>query len=54
MDIRETSDAGTPVVVSNPEGAAAQTYRAIATRVWQELEIVRGKGARGAPAIVFE
>jgi ATP-binding protein involved in chromosome partitioning len=54
MDIRETSDAGTPVVVSNPEGAAAKTYREIATRVWQELETVQGKGARGAPAIVFE
>ncbi len=54
MDIRETSDAGTPVVVSNPEGAAAKTYRAIATRVWQELETIQGKGARGAPAIVFE
>jgi ATP-binding protein involved in chromosome partitioning len=54
MDIRETSDAGTPVVVSNPEGAAAKTYRAIATRVWQELEAVQGKGNRGAPAIVFE
>ena len=54
MDIRETSDAGTPVVVSNPEGAAARTYRAIATRVWQELQALEGKGARGAPAIVFE
>ena len=54
MDIRETSDAGTPVVVSNPDGAAAKTYRQIATRVWQELETVQGKGARGAPAIVFE
>jgi ATP-binding protein involved in chromosome partitioning len=54
MDIRETSDAGTPVVVSNPEGAAAKTYRAIATRVWQELEAVQGKSTRGAPAIVFE
>lgn len=54
MDIRETSDAGTPVVVSNPEGAAAKTYREIATRVWRELEAVQGKGTRGAPAIVFE
>lgn len=54
MDIRETSDAGTPVVVSNPEGAAAKTYRAIATRVWQELQAIEGKGGRGAPAIVFE
>ncbi|WP_313192204.1 iron-sulfur cluster carrier protein ApbC [Shinella zoogloeoides] len=54
MDIRETSDAGTPVVVSNPDGAAAKTYREIATRVWQELETLKDKGARGAPSIVFE
>lgn len=54
MDIRETSDAGTPVVVSNPDGAAAKVYREIATRVWQELQNVEGKGARGAPSIVFE
>jgi len=54
MDIRETSDAGTPVVVSNPDGAAAKIYREIATRVWQELEALKGKGTRGAPSIVFE
>ena len=54
MDIRETSDAGTPVVVSNPDGAAAKVYREIATRVWQELQALEGKGAREAPAIVFE
>ncbi|UDF30577.1 UNVERIFIED_ORG: iron-sulfur cluster carrier protein ApbC [Roseateles sp. XES5] len=54
MDIRETSDAGTPVVVSNPDGAAAKVYRQIAARVWQELETAQGKGGRDAPAIVFE
>ncbi|WP_119254457.1 iron-sulfur cluster carrier protein ApbC [Shinella zoogloeoides] len=54
MDIRETSDAGTPVVVSNPDGAAAKIYREIATRVWQELEALKDKGTRGAPSIVFE
>jgi len=54
MDIRETSDAGTPVVVSNPDGAAAKAYRAIADRVWQELQTLEGKGPRGAPSIVFE
>jgi ATP-binding protein involved in chromosome partitioning len=37
MDVRETSDAGTPVVVSNPEGAQAKVYREIATRVLAEL-----------------
>ncbi|MDO1581195.1 iron-sulfur cluster carrier protein ApbC [Rhizobium oryzicola] len=51
MDIRETSDAGTPVVVSNPDGAAAAVYKDIATRVWQEL---KGRATRAAPAIVFE
>ena len=51
MDIRETSDAGTPVVVSNPGGAAATVYKEIATRVWQEL---KGRTTRAAPAIVFE
>ena len=54
MDIRETSDAGTPVVVSNPDGAAAVTYREIARRVWDELKQAEAAGTRGAPAIVFE
>ena len=54
MDIRETSDAGTPVVVSNPDGAAAVTYREIARRVWDELKQSEAAGTRGAPAIVFE
>lgn len=54
MDIRETSDAGTPVVVSNPEGAAAKTYREIATRVWEGLKARQAAGGRTAPAIVFE
>lgn len=54
MDIRETSDAGTPVVVSNPDGAAARTYREIATRVWDELKARQAAGGREAPTIVFE
>ncbi|NVP56264.1 Mrp/NBP35 family ATP-binding protein [Mycoplana rhizolycopersici] len=54
MDIRETSDAGTPVVVSNPEGAAAKTYREIATRMWEGLKARQAAGGRTAPAIVFE
>jgi ATP-binding protein involved in chromosome partitioning len=52
MEIRETSDAGTPVVVSNPEGPQAQAYREIAARVWDQL--AAAKGGRAAPAIVFE
>lgn len=54
MDIRETSDAGTPVVVSNPEGAAAKTYREIAARVWDGLKAQEAAGGRAAPSIVFE
>ncbi len=49
--IRETSDAGTPVVVSDPEGPQAKVYRDIAGRVWQQ---VTGRPYRAAPAIVFE
>lgn len=51
MNIRETSDAGTPVVVSDPEGMTAGIYRDIATKVWSQLS---GAPQRAAPAIVFE
>ncbi|TCV76248.1 iron-sulfur cluster carrier protein ApbC [Neorhizobium sp. S3-V5DH] len=51
IDIRERSDAGTPVVVSDPEGASARIYRDIAAKVWAELG---GRTPRQAPAIVFE
>jgi ATP-binding protein involved in chromosome partitioning len=51
MEIRETSDGGRPVVVSNPDGAHAKTYKAIARRIWQKLtEEARGK----APRIVVQ
>ena len=53
MEIRETSDAGAPIVVSKPDGAEAKIYRAIATKVWERLEAERGS-ASAAPAIVFE
>ena len=33
MEIRRTSDGGTPVVVSDPAGVHARTYREIAERV---------------------
>jgi ATP-binding protein involved in chromosome partitioning len=52
MEIRETSDAGTPIVVSNPDGPQAQAYREIAAQVWDQLAAT--KGGRAAPAIVFE
>jgi ATP-binding protein involved in chromosome partitioning len=52
MEIRETSDSGKPVVVSNPDGPQAKAYRDIAARVWDQLAAARG--GRSAPAIVFE
>lgn len=51
MSIRETSDAGTPVVVSEPEGPQAKVYRDIATKVWEQ---VKTRAGRAAPTIVFE
>ncbi|MCG6114326.1 MAG: iron-sulfur cluster carrier protein ApbC [Mesorhizobium sp.] len=53
IDVRETSDAGTPVVVSNPEGAPAKVYRQIASRVLAELARHQEAGGSG-PDIVFE
>ena len=52
MIIRENSDAGTPVVVSDPNGQAAAAYRAIAERVRERL--TAEAGASTGPAIVFE
>ncbi|MBB3563100.1 ATP-binding protein involved in chromosome partitioning [Rhizobium sp. BK512] len=51
MNIRETSDAGTPLVASDPNGIVAGIYRAIAAKVWEQ---VGEKPLREAPAIVFE
>lgn len=53
MTIRETSDAGTPVTVSAPDGPHARVYRDIAEKVWQQLE-GRASTGRSAPDIVFE
>jgi ATP-binding protein involved in chromosome partitioning len=51
MNIRETSDAGTPLVASDPNGVVAGIYRSIAAKVWEQLG---EKPQRAAPAIVFE
>ena len=55
MKIRETSDAGTPVVVSEPEGAAAGIYKEIAAKVLAGIEGESASAdARKAPKIVFD
>ena len=53
MAIRETSDAGKPVVVSKPDGPEAAIYRAIAAKVLERLREETGRGETG-PKIVFE
>jgi ATP-binding protein involved in chromosome partitioning len=37
MAIREKSDSGNPIVVSDPESVQAQIYRDIAERIWDRL-----------------
>ena len=53
MAIRETSDAGTPVVESAPEGPHAAIYRDIAAKVRDRLGAAGGT-SRPAPKIVIE
>ena len=50
LDIRTNSDAGTPVVDSNPEGPHAEIYNAIAKSVADSLAKEQEEG----PKIVFE
>ncbi|MGI9401803.1 MAG: P-loop NTPase, partial [Rhizobiaceae bacterium] len=52
MDIREKSDAGPPVVVSDSEGPHARIYKEIAEKVWSRLGEEQDSAA--APAIVFD
>jgi ATP-binding protein involved in chromosome partitioning len=52
MTIRETSDAGRPVVAVDPEGPQARVYRGIAATVW--AGVADGGGVKAAPRIVFE
>ena len=51
IDIREKSDAGTPVMIADPDGATANIYRDIAAAAWAQLQ---GQTTRPAPAIVFD
>jgi ATP-binding protein involved in chromosome partitioning len=52
MTIRETSDAGRPVVAIDPDGPNGRVYRDIARQVWATLS--GGTVARAAPRIVIE
>ncbi|MGA8969904.1 MAG: Mrp/NBP35 family ATP-binding protein [Pseudolabrys sp.] len=52
MAIREKSDAGLPVVATEPDGEHARIYRDIATKVLNQLK--GGASSRLAPKIVIE
>ena len=49
--IRETSDAGTPITVTQPDSPHAQAYRQLADRVAEKLA---GGAGRQAPRIVVQ
>ncbi|CAO3422182.1 iron-sulfur cluster carrier protein ApbC [Azospirillum doebereinerae] len=51
LSIRETSDLGQPIVVSQPDSEHAQSYRRIAARLWEKIG---GGGGRAAPKIVIQ
>ena len=51
IEIRLNSDAGTPVVVSQPNGPHAKAYREIARKLWEGIE---GRAAPAFPDISFE
>jgi ATP-binding protein involved in chromosome partitioning len=52
MTIRETSDAGRPVVAVDPDGPHARVYQDIARQVWATLS--GGAAAKAPPRIVIE
>jgi ATP-binding protein involved in chromosome partitioning len=51
MSIRETSDAGTPVVATAPDSPEAQAFTAVAREVAAKLAV---QDTRAAPKIVFD
>ncbi len=51
--IRQTSDAGTPIGITVPDGPHAGAYRAIAQTMWADVQ-ARKAGKRQPPVIVIE
>ena len=52
MEIRETSDGGQPIVVSQPDSPHAQAFRAIADKIWDK--VAAAEGAVAGPRIVIQ
>ena len=53
IDIRRTSDAGTPIASAAPDAPHAAVYATIASRVWDDVA-ARKEGRREPPAIIIE
>ena len=52
--IRETSDNGSPIVVSDPNSEHAKAYKAIADQIWEKIEINLNAQTNAGPKIVFQ
>jgi ATP-binding protein involved in chromosome partitioning len=52
LKIRETSDSGTPITVSDPDNPHALVFRQMAARVWDK--VAKGGERRAPPRIVIE
>ena len=54
MDIRQHSDSGTPIVISEPDGPHAEIYRRIAAKTIERMQAEKSEMTAAAPKIVFE
>ena len=54
IEIRETSDSGHPIVVSQPDGAHAKAYLAIASKVWDQVEARLNDAGQKGPRIIVQ
>jgi len=54
MAIRETSDGGRPIVISDPENAHSKAFCAIADRIWDKLDGGADAPGRAMPNIVMQ
>ena len=52
IDIRTTSDNGTPIVESQPDSAHALAYKAIAVKLWEKIQLIQG--TKKSPKIVMQ
>ena len=54
MTIRQTSDAGEPIVATQPENPHSKAYSSIAQKIWDSLEGQNAEGPATIPAIIIE